>query len=322
MSTTLTDRTLTDLYIAELSRLLPARQRKDIERELRASIADSVDERREQGMPEAQAERDALAELGDPVLLAADYTDKPTSLIGPHHYGTYRRMLGIVVTAGPGVAIIVAVAQVLYAVPLLAALAAGLAAGLIVAGVIAATLTIVFAIIERLPRKREPWQPTTLSDRQETVGGTIGGLAFVVGVLTLLVLAPTFSSVVDAAGNPIGVLSPGLWPDWAPVIVGIVVVAVVFSVLTEYLGWSIPMAIANTIVVLAGAGLFLWWATHDLFLNPEFFAAIGWDESVPGTITVIAIVLLGVNALVEIVGGFRKAVRSDRARREAKGAGR
>lgn len=317
MSTTLTDR-----YVAELSRLLPARQRKDIERELRASIADSVDERREQGMPQAQAERDALAELGDPVLLAADYTDKPTSLIGPHYYGTYRRMLGIVITAGPGVAIVVAVAQVLYAVPLLAALAAGLSAGLIVAGVIAATLTVVFAILERLPRKREPWQPTTLPDRQETVGSTIGGLAFVVGVLAVLVLAPTFSSVVDAAGDPISVLSPGLWPDWAPVIVGIVVLAVVFSVLTEYLGWSIPLAVANTVVVLAGFALSFWWATHDLFLNPAFFAAIGWDPAVPGTITVVVIVLFGINALVEIVGGFRRAVRSDRARREANGAAR
>ncbi|MDH6181531.1 hypothetical protein M2152_001713 [Microbacteriaceae bacterium SG_E_30_P1] len=309
--------TLTDRYVAELSRLLPARQRKDIERELRASIADTVDERVERGMTPAQAERDALAELGDPVLLAADYTDRPTSLIGPHHFGSYRRMLGIVVTAGPGVAIVVAVAQVLYAVPLWQALVSGVTAGLIVSAVVVAALTLVFAIIERLPRRAAAWEPTALPDRQETVGGTLGGLAFLLGVIALLVLSPTFTAVTDAEGNAIPVIAPALWANWAPVIVGIVVLAIVFSIVIEYAGWSIPIAIVNAAVVLAGSALFVWWATHDLFLNREFFAAIGWDPAVPGVITVVALVLLGINAIVEISGGFLRAVRSNRARRDA-----
>lgn len=316
MSTTLTDR-----YVAELGRLLPARQRRDIERELRASIADSIDERRERGMPEPQAERDALVELGDPVLLAADYTDRPTSLIGPHYYGSYRRMLGIVVTAGPGVAVVVAVAQVLYAVPLWQALVAGLIAGLVAAATVAVTLTVVFAVIERLPRRRGAWQPAFLADRQESAGSTIG-LSFVLAVVAVLAVSPLLTSVVDAAGEAIPVMSPALWPAWAPVILGVLVVAVVFAVITEYLGWSIPIAIANLILVLGGTALLVWWATHDLLLNREFFRAIGVDESLPGTLTVVLLVLLGLNALVEIVGGFRRAVRAGRARREANGADR
>ena len=311
--------TLTDRYVAELGRLLPARQRKDIERELRASIADSIDERRERGMPQPQAERDALAELGDPVLLAADYTDRPTSLIGPHHYGSYRRMLGILVTAGPGVAVVVAVAQVLYAVPLWQALVAGLVAGLVATVTVAVTLTLFFAVIERLPRRRGQWQPTFLTDRQETAGSTIGGLAFVLAVVAVLAVSPLLTSVVDASGEPIPVFAPALWAGWAPAIVSLLVVAVVFAVITEYVGWSIPIAIANLVLVLGGTALLAWWATHDLLLNPEFFRAIGADESMPGTLTVVALVLLGINAIVEVVGGFRRAVRADHARREAVG---
>lgn len=302
--------TLTDRYVVSLTRLLPARQRKDIERELRASIADAVDERLTGGEPEHTAERAVLADLGDPVLLAAQYTDRPTALIGPRYFGDYRRIMAILATVAPGVAIVVVVGQVLYAVPLGAALLAGLVAGIAVAVVAAFWLTLIFAILERLPRRRGEWQPSSLRPTDETVGSTIGGLAFILAIGALLVLSPQFTSVVDATGTPITILAPGLWPDWAPVIVGILVLAVVFGIVTEYFGWSIPLAIANTVVVIAGYGLFVWWATHDLFLNPAFFEAIGWDPAVPGTITAIALVLMGLNAIVEIVGGFVKARRA------------
>lgn len=302
--------TLTDRYVVTLTRLLPARQRKDIERELRASIADAVDERLTGGEPQHNAERDVLADLGDPVLLAAQYTDRPTALIGPRYYGDYRRIMAVLATVSPGVAVVVVVGQVLYAVPLGVALLTGLAAGLAVAVIAAFWLTLIFAILERLPRRRGDWQPSSLRPTDDTVGGTIGGLAFVLAIGALLVLSPQFTSVVDATGRPITILAPGLWPDWAPLIVGILVIAVVFGIVTEYFGWSIPLAITNTIVVLAGFGLFLWWATHDLFLNPAFFEAIGWDPALPGTITVIALGLAGLNAIVEIVGGFVKARRA------------
>ncbi len=302
--------TLTDRYVVTLTRLLPARQRKDIERELRASIADAVDERLTGGEPQHNAERDVLADLGDPVLLAAQYTDRPTALIGPRYYGDYRRIMAVLATVAPGVAVVVVVGQVLYAVPLGVALLTGLAAGLAVAVIAAFWLTLIFAILERLPRRRGDWQPSSLRPTDDTVGGTIGGLAFVLAIGALLVLSPQFTSVVDATGTPITILAPGLWPDWAPVIVGILVLAVVFGIVTEYFGWSIPLAITNTIVVLAGFGLFLWWATHDLLLNPAFFEAIGWDPAVPGTITVLALVLMGLNDIVEIVGGFVKARRA------------
>ena len=301
--------TLTDRYAASLVRLLPARQRKDIETELRASIADAVDERLESGLTPLEAERAVLTELGDPVLLAASYTDRPTSLIGPRYFGDYRRLMGIVATIGPGIAIVVTVAQILTAVPLGTALLTGIGLGAIAAAVVAFLLTAFFALVERQHTRTDTWQPSSLAIADDSVGSMIFGLAFVLGVIALLVLAPFFGTVVDADGRPIPIIAPALWTGWAPVIIAIVVLSIVFAVVTAITGWTVRLAIANVIVVGAGFALLVWWATNDLLLNPAFFVAIGWGATAAGGITIGILVLSGINALVEIIGGFVKAHR-------------
>ncbi len=57
MTTTTPTTTLTDRYVDAILRRLPERQRPDIEKELRASIADAVDDRLEAGTDPAEAER-------------------------------------------------------------------------------------------------------------------------------------------------------------------------------------------------------------------------------------------------------------------------
>jgi hypothetical protein len=54
----------------------PRDRRSDIERELRASIADAVDGRIDAGGEPADAEVAVLTELGDPARLAAGYADR------------------------------------------------------------------------------------------------------------------------------------------------------------------------------------------------------------------------------------------------------
>jgi hypothetical protein len=310
----MTTTTLTDRYVSALTRLLPRRQRSDIERELRASVADAVDERLESGEQPLDAERAVLAGLGDPVLLAAQYTDRPTALIGPRHYGDYRRVMAILTTIGPGIAIVVAVAQVLYAVPLLQALLAGIGAGVLAVVISAGALTLLYAVVERIGSASEPWRPEALQPSDDSAASTIGGLAFVLGVGALLVLSPWFTSVVDDDGVAIPVLSPTIWPTFAPLIIAVLVLAIVFAIITTRFGWSIPLAIANAIVVLGGFGVLLWLAAYNHIFNAAFFEAIGWGATAAGTITVVVLVLAGLNALVETVGGFvkarRRAVRS------------
>ena len=69
--------TLTDRYVAATLRRVPARQRADIDTELRGLIADAIDGREEAGADKADAEVQTLTELGDPVRLAPSTPSAP-----------------------------------------------------------------------------------------------------------------------------------------------------------------------------------------------------------------------------------------------------
>ena len=77
--------TLTDRYVWGVLRAVPETQRPDLEPEIRALIADALEARSavDAGEVPAAAERAVLAELGDPEVLAARYTDRSLFLIGP-----------------------------------------------------------------------------------------------------------------------------------------------------------------------------------------------------------------------------------------------
>ena len=84
MSTTLTDR-----YIAVTLNRVPPKARPDIERELRAAIADDMDARIELGEAPDAAEYAAVKELGSPTVLATRYSGRSGGLIGPELYPSY-----------------------------------------------------------------------------------------------------------------------------------------------------------------------------------------------------------------------------------------
>src|SRR5882672_5085367 len=113
-----TTTSLTDRYVDATLRRLPGRQRPDIEKELRASIADAVDDRLVAGSDPAEAERAVLTELGDPARLASGYADRPLQLIGPALYLDYTRLLGaLLATVVPAVAMAIAIVRTLREAP-------------------------------------------------------------------------------------------------------------------------------------------------------------------------------------------------------------
>ena len=91
---------LIDLYVAEVGRHLPRKQRADIETELRSALEDAVeDEARTQGRPADEAlAADVLRRYGAPEKTAASYLP-PRYLIGPELFPTYIRVVGIVAGA-------------------------------------------------------------------------------------------------------------------------------------------------------------------------------------------------------------------------------
>ena len=92
---TSTTPTLTDRYVSAVLSGVPTGDRPELEREIRALIADTVDAKTADGTLAADAaERAALTELGDPGALASRYTaGRADYLLGPNVYPVWRALV-------------------------------------------------------------------------------------------------------------------------------------------------------------------------------------------------------------------------------------
>jgi hypothetical protein len=279
---------LTDRYVDATLHRLPARQRPDIERELRAAILDAVDDRVGAGTPPAEAERAVLAGLGDPAVLAAGYADRPLHLIGPALYLDYLRLLtALLATVVPAVAAAVGVTSALNDGTWSSVLGDTVGAAVTTAVHIAVWTTLVFAAIERVPALRwAPARPWSLDDlaappvRPVRFGELIAQAVLLVLCTTAVLVSPVMSTETDAGGRPIGLLSPWLWETgtvYAVIALGVVTLA--FSVARRYLSWNVPLAVATSAVRLAGAAALLGLVAGDRLLNPAFTAAADWPPT-------------------------------------------
>src|SRR5262245_23919089 len=86
---------LTDRYVWAVLCAVPETQRGELEPEIRALVADTVEAKAgpNSAVAPADAERLALVELGDPEQLAARYAGRLPSLIGPRLFPVWRRLV-------------------------------------------------------------------------------------------------------------------------------------------------------------------------------------------------------------------------------------
>ncbi|ACZ87136.1 zinc-binding dehydrogenase [Streptosporangium roseum] len=301
--------TLTDRYVETILRRLPDRQRPDIEKELRASIADAVDDRLDAGGDPAEAELAVLTELGDPERLAAGYADRPLQLIGPALYLDYVRLLTtLLATVVPAVAAAVGLVRGLQGAPALRVIGDPLEAALTAGVHIVFWTTLVFAIIERTaaPRRTSArsWTPAALPEppsRRARYGELITQTVLLVLFTTFVLLSPVVSTETDAAGDPIGMLSPWLWETGIVYLfIALVVASLGFSFAKYYVRWSVPLAVAGSLVLIACAIALIWLAANGRVLNPAFVEAAGWPPSVPRWIAT-GLVVTSVGTLIHTV---------------------
>ncbi|GAA1011684.1 hypothetical protein Aple_012710 [Acrocarpospora pleiomorpha] len=308
--------TLTDRYVDLTLRRLPAKQRPDIERELRASIADAIDGRIDAGNDPGEAEHAVLTELGDPARLAADYADRPLHLIGPGLYLDYIRLIvAILVTVVPATAAATAFIRILQGG------AAGSVIGATIGTAVTTTVhivfwtTLLFAVIERTPSLRtvpaRQWTPDALPQppsRRARHGTVIAEVVTVVLFATIVMLSPVVSTQTDATGDPIGILSPWLWRTGVVyVFLALAIAALGVTVAKSYVSWSVPVAVAAVLLSIASTTLLIWIAANDRLLNPAFVDAAGWPSQVAHWTNVgliIGAVLAVLHAVVEAAAGF------------------
>ena len=314
--------TLTDRYVAEAVRGIPAAQRADIETELRASIADAIDDRMEAGADAAAAELDVLTELGAPRRLAASYSARPTALIGPDLYPDFVRVLtALLATVVPIWFLFSGIVTFVDGAMPLETVGAALYGSLETAMAIAFFTALVFVIIERTPtmrsRHRAAWTPASLPevrDRRGYLQELVGGIILLVVIAGAVIALQTAGAVEGPAGTLIGPIQPGLWASGALVIALFYpIVSIVFHVFGYYTGWSTPNAIATVVFQVLFVVPAIWLTASGRLLNPDYFDAVDWPGGA-AVVTTVIIVLVLLFALLDAIDGIVRATRSRRTR--------
>jgi len=318
---------LTDRYVAATLRGIPEKQRADVERELRSSIADAVEDRVANGEERVAAETAVLEELGNPTKLAAGMVGRPVYLIGPELFIAYRHilllLLGIVV---PIVGVVQAIVAISGDAGIGQAIGAGILAALSIAIQVAFWVTLAFAIVERvdpatwkdadLRELTAPWTiehlPDLPSSGAVSVGETAGEIVTLGISIGGLLYLRDWSWVDNASGDPIPLFNPALWDFWFPVIIGVLVLQAVFQIVKLLIGrWTVGLAIVNAGLLSAVAIPFAVLALTGELINPAFADAIGWPQLAEGD-SVAMLAVAAVSILVngwEVVSGFRLARR-------------
>ena len=312
----------TDRYVAATLRSLPERQRQDIEAELRALIADAIDDRREAGTDADSAEREVLTELGAPARLAASYSDRSLYLIGPEFYLDYVRVLKLLLsTLVPLWFVIFALVTFADGSPAAVAFGGALYSALETALSIAFFTTLTYAIIERVSasrtKRRATWDPSSLPEVRDKRGQfkeLIGGVIFLALIVIALVLAQTLGAVEGPDGARVGPVASGLWESGVFYIALLIAIASIpFNLLAYYTGWSTANAIANTVFVALFAVPAIWLAASGRLLSEDYFRAVGWPEGTNVIAGVVIVVVILITAS-DVVGGFVRASKKRRTR--------
>ncbi len=308
--------TLTERYVHEVVRRIPADQRDDVANELRATIADAIDARNP--TDPGAAEREVLIEMGDPIRLAARYADRPLALIGPDLYPTYIRLLTLLLsTVLPLVTAAAMVVNVFENNNVGSAIGVGVDTVLNVGAQMIAWLTVIFALIDRT-RYRESaaggtpaWTPDDLPELPEArkPAFTICASAVWYTLLIGLILWQHFARPYRANGESITILNPDLWLNWIwPILAGLVTLVVLDLLRTVTRTWTFTMAIwyaaANAFFALPLA----WILQEQMLFNPDFLNAIADGRPSDAVYTIAALGVLVVSA-VEMVRRFREVRR-------------
>ena len=305
--------TLTDRYVAAVLRSVPDRGRTDIERELRASIGDALDDHLRQGETREAAEAAVLTELGDPNRLAAEYAGGPRYLIGPSVYGSYLRTLGLVLALLVPVSwSLVLAVWLVGGSSIVSAVVTASVGALFVALLVAFWTTLAYAVVDRSVEARREmaaafgvkpgqWTPDRLPPTaalrpiraNESVEAIVGGA---IGI-ALAFAQRSVSPFSDASGQPIPVINPHLWDagsPWMPVLIAVAAVWVVAEFVNLARGtWSPWMAVVLSVIQLTSAVAYIYLLANGLLFNPAFFDKLGaapWVAA--GSVPILLLILL------------------------------
>lgn len=325
--------TLTERYIAAVTRSLPPTTQDDVRIELEASIADAVDARVEQGEAHEDAERHVLTELGDPAVLAAGYADRPLHLIGPRYFLTWWRLLKLLLWIVPVCAVVgVTIANMIDDMPIGGIIGQVFAVGIGAIVHVAFWTTLVFFVLERTGADTGVrWTLDSLPEPQESGAGRgdlIASLVFA-GIMAAVLLWDRFIGFVLVAAEDsvdIGVglgsqttampiLDPALWPWWlGGALVLLAAEAALAIAVYANRGWRAWFAAWNTVLAIVFAAGALYLLATGQLLNPDFLQFTLGRGDVPSDVGRILAILLAAGiagvAVWDAIDGWLKTRRA------------
>jgi len=310
---------LADRYVWAVLRAVPSDQRKDLEPEIRALVADTTESKAADGtLTTDAAERAALTELGDPEALAGRYVDRTVALIGPAVYPEWRRLLTTLLPIlVPIVTIVVMAASAVDGKPVGTIITSGLGAAFNVSVQTLFWFTLVFALLERTEaRKSLPAHTWSLDELPQVpaperlgIGEAVASVianVFVAIALLWLQLAPPI--VIDGEAYPL--FDPALWSFWLPWFLVVTVGEIGFAVLLYLRGrWTYGLAAINAILGAAFAIPALYLLANDMAFNPALVDELKAITGGTWLYVMASITMIGIAVIVawDAFDGFRKA---------------
>ncbi|MGE7909454.1 HAAS signaling domain-containing protein [Lysinibacillus xylanilyticus] len=327
---------LTEIYIQEVTRRLPEKNRKDIALELRSTIMDML--------PDDYSEddvKDVLEKLGNPAALASGYRDKPMHLIGPRYFDVYISLLKMIIPIAVVIALISMAAEyfigfggeevVINAV--LTILGEGIWRVIEVGIHVFFWLTLVFVIIERkdkgkdqhpLSASLQKWTPEDLKNiiyipkkKAITKLEVFGYLMWTAIWATLYFYSNHLLGIYEGGGDGLEFVIPALNQDvllrYWPIIIVVIALEIGLALYKLLKGqWTKKMASFNTILELFATVVFIIILSNPNLINQEFITYMSKLFSTTTKQFEIWIVGGGIiifilSAAISIFDAFRKA---------------
>ncbi|WP_330502693.1 hypothetical protein V2I71_13000 [Peribacillus frigoritolerans] len=324
---------LIELYIQEVTRRLPEKNRADIALELQSTIEDML--------PEDHTEQDVkavLLKLGDPVTLASGYRDRPMHLIGPRYYDVYISLLKMILPIAAVISLIALVGDnpfrdtgntVMEAI--LKIIGKGISSIISTGIQVFFWLTLSFAILERLDTSKDqspltkdlkPWTPENLKDipniSKKKAVPMIEVFASLLGLSVFAALyfnAANLLGVYEKRNGSLIFVTPSFNQDvlnsyWL-LVSCVIIIGMLLTIYKLFLGrWTLKLAFFHAIYQLLYTLAFIIIISNPDLLNPEFlayqrtlFSIDEWKSSIYWGLILISIIF----AAYDTYQGFRKA---------------
>jgi len=278
---------LIDRYIYAVTRHLPEKQRQDIARELRGHIEDMLIEKCGENEATDKDIEEVLKTLGEPTKLAEKYSARPRYMIGPELFGTYTRLLKIVL---PAVAFAMLVAMIVNYISAPTQQVWNMISTFISEELSAiiqafAWLTAIFAIVEcfatdtvSIKWKKHAWEPADLPEipaknaaikRSDPIGSIV--LIAIFFIFFNFILARPDQYLFVSHGVVVQLFNPDVLYSYLPLIdicFGIGIVKEIIKLVFGY--YDLKLGIVNTALSLIGTILAVI-AFSDLSIWNMFF---------------------------------------------------